>query len=278
MKDTPLVEESLTTLFLEYMVYPTLYSPFEKLSNYFRDNHHLFTLLGVFGAVTIYARNAVENLGVPEAMQQLAIGPGFAIVILISLVTLSDAIRRMRTAKKIHSVENLGLILFTLFFLPLVAAVAGVAAQPNIVWASYLFFLIYSGPLAFVLLLITGIGMISSLISKKSKRMAQVFTVTMLSSIVLSVSYYVGTNGIEPPQPSDPTTLTFAEWADFAIVYLSTWSLIIPLLALGLMFATYLFRKGKSISQATSRWVGYDEPPNDEAGVESESEVEEKIG
>lgn len=134
--DTELVEEDLESAITKYLVYPYLYAPVKILREYLNDNAFLFTLIGVFGAISIYSRQAgIESRAEISAFSDFGFVAGFSLVVIISVVTLIDLAIRIRRNSGIY--RNLGLWAFALFFVPLMFVAAGFVSPYREIWAGY---------------------------------------------------------------------------------------------------------------------------------------------
>jgi len=203
MKSTELIERDFFEIIKEEFVFPWLNKPIEKLFDYLVECRDIFALVGVFGALAVYSRTAIQNSGITNGdgsfYMNFAIGSGFSIVILLSIVVLVRLIQSAKSAPEWVSWENWGLWAFSVFYIPLVLVVAGITSRLGTFWGLYGFILVYIGPFMMVLATILTISFLNEIVEDKTDfGHLGAAVMTLLSIIVLWV---IGKYGI-PSQPS----------------------------------------------------------------------------
>lgn len=110
--------------------------PFLKLDDFCNENRHLFTVLGVFGALSIYLNTIIDKTDYTQEANSLAIGAGFGIVSILSLVVIVKiAMKASETEGAFFSFENAGLLLFGFFFFFLTLLLVGLSSNSANIWA-----------------------------------------------------------------------------------------------------------------------------------------------
>ncbi|MCY4732473.1 hypothetical protein KY092_18180 [Natronomonas gomsonensis] len=141
--DTELIDRTLFQLFLEEWIYPFLYSPVEELSDFLNSNSTIFTLIGVFGATSIYARQAASDVINSDLAQNIVVVMGFSLVIILSIVILVDLLRRINHNGTWYSFPNVGLVAFGAFYVPLIGVLTAVVVQFPTIWMPYIIMIAY---------------------------------------------------------------------------------------------------------------------------------------
>lgn len=96
-----------------------------SLDSYLKDNQHLFTLIGIFAALSVY----LSNLPLGESQKYVPISSvaatgGFGLVILLSVVAMWNLGREVyESERRILSVKNLGLFVFAFLYFILFIAI-----------------------------------------------------------------------------------------------------------------------------------------------------------
>lgn len=140
--DLELVERTIGELFWEETIKPFLISPIENLYDYFDRNSFLFTLLGVFGAISLYANEVVKDgEEVGSLIGDIAVVTGFSLVIILSCLAVFDAFRRIEYP--LLNFCNWGIYLFLSFFIPLTFVIIGLVSQFPTIWAAYSYIVVW---------------------------------------------------------------------------------------------------------------------------------------
>lgn len=112
----------------------------ERIDGFFEENRHLFTLIGVFGAITIYLTEA----GLPETQdgvipyENFVFAGGFGIVLILGgLILLKLANEIWTPGERISKIDNLPFICFGLLFFFLMIPVIAYVSSYNRVWFSF---------------------------------------------------------------------------------------------------------------------------------------------
>jgi len=166
-------------------------SSVEKLEDFLLENSTLFTLVGVFGAISIYAgRTAVSSSNYTSELQNFAVVAGFSIVLLLATVIIINALRRVNSAESWLSYENWGIWSFLAFFIPLIFVIVGLVSQFPTIWGIYAYLLSYvSATIAAFALLVVPVSLIDWFTEEESVSRA-------LLSIVVVILYVGSTTAI----------------------------------------------------------------------------------
>lgn len=98
---TELINRGLETWILEEYVYKTLYSPVQKLDEFLKENRHVFTLIGVFGAISVYLKTVGNESSTNlRGFGDFALVAGLTIVVILSLLVLINLLLAVRNANK----------------------------------------------------------------------------------------------------------------------------------------------------------------------------------
>lgn len=115
---------------LKEIVPHLLSKPFLKLDEFLKDNARLFTIIGVFGALSIYLKTAVDKLDYTQKMGDFVIVIGFTIVIILSLVMLFKIAKASSESEgSFISWENTGLFVFGFFFIFLMISLVSISSS-----------------------------------------------------------------------------------------------------------------------------------------------------
>lgn len=137
--DIPRLPEKVTyENVLDEVIFPKLYLPIQRLDEFLESNRHLLTLIGVFGAVSVYLGSAGENVsgfsGSPEFVNNFATFASLGLLTLLSLMVLIKVIVEIyRTGLW----EGFGLLVFAAFFGPLILVITGLLTTFPRLWAIY---------------------------------------------------------------------------------------------------------------------------------------------
>ncbi|MFB6255610.1 MAG: hypothetical protein ABEH58_02605 [Haloplanus sp.] len=235
-----LVQRSLEKFVYAELILPTLYSPFEQLDNFLWETRHLFTLIGVFGAVTIYLRDLGQQAG---AQLQIPVGPiaisGFSIVLLLSVLVLAKLVKRTRDLE--GRVSQVGLWLFGITFFPLVLIVMEAIMQFPEIWGNIFTFFAFVGgiflPFGLLLILVSA----SNYFGERIGRNGSIFFVSSLVIIVIVVSYLAGKYPSVFQSVSDVAQSGPISVAEFGKVLIATMFSMTVFLFLGGTRATHYY-------------------------------------
>lgn len=132
------VDSSLTRQYLYYQILPHFVEPIHILDQFLDDNTHLFTLVGVFAAFTIYLQTIGERIG-NQSFINYGLVVGFLIVVFLSLLVLAKMLPYYyKTSSVIMSTETWGLSIFGFFYIQVISLTVGVIAQFEQVLSAYL--------------------------------------------------------------------------------------------------------------------------------------------
>lgn len=160
VEDLELVEKSFFGLIRDEIVYPTLYRPFGRLDSFLWDNRHLFTLIGVFGAVAVYLRTVGAELSEPLGdLGDFAVFSGLALVALLSLIVV---IKLWIEVRRVGIWEGLFLYIFASLFLPLMGVITGIISVFSEVLAAYSLITIYVLAMGTGVTLAIGVGWVAA--------------------------------------------------------------------------------------------------------------------
>lgn len=146
MRDDALLKKSYLTVLKQEVLYPWLYSPIQLIDNFVDENRHLFTLIGVFGAVTVYLRTVDDEIGATsEWLGNFAVVSGLGLVILLSVILIVKLLLRVYGS---GLWESMGLLVFAVFFVSLIAVISGVITAFPEALGVYYFLFVYGVGLA----------------------------------------------------------------------------------------------------------------------------------
>jgi len=244
--DEPAEESSVYEL-LNTSVYPAIYRPFEKLSEFLKEERSLFTLIGVFGAITIYARTAIQNASsLPNRFSIYAIGAGFSTIILLSILILSHLWVDIRDANRIVSVENWGLIVFASFFTPLTGILAVLISQYGSFWSPYaVFILLLIGVLVPILsVFLTGVLVrkVATLFTDFRPEYPEYLSMSVASLLIF---YYIALQTDSPRIPGSVSDFILFDWIGLLISFIQLTSfLVLPMFAVAFSFLSIYLTLG----------------------------------
>jgi len=201
---TSLVSQPLENILLKRVLLPFLLSSVEKLEKFVQENSTLFTLIGVFGAISIYAGRAPgTSSNYTEELQNFAVVAGFSIVLILSTIITINAGRRMASAESLISYENWGILSFLLFFIPLILVIIGLVSQFPTVWGIYAYVFSYAWAtfVAMGLLLVPLI--LVTMFTKDDSQSQAIFYILVLVLYVGTTTAILGSS-----QPSSDLRLT----------------------------------------------------------------------
>lgn len=120
------------------------FAPIRELDSFLSENQALFTIVGVFTAVSVYLHN-LDTEKFPTGARKFAVFTGFGIVLICSVVLLYK-LKRQATAKGryIGAYRNAGLAVFLLFFLQLLAIISIIISSFQTILTPYIFFVVYT--------------------------------------------------------------------------------------------------------------------------------------
>jgi len=253
MESAELVDRTYFEVLREEILLPWLAKPIDKLIAYLKECRDIFALVGVFGAMSVYSRNAISNSDLPTQIRgfalDFAVGSGFSIVILLSLVVLVILFRKVATAPRFASYENLGLLLFALFYAPLVFVIAGITSQFGTFWGLYGFTLVYAGPFIIVFSVFSLASLIQRIISKKTNY----DNIGGIGLLILSVAvlWYIGKTGMGSPPNTEFGKYSVADWVALFNVFFKAISGFVSTILLGLFIlllaVSLAYKGGKSL-------------------------------
>lgn len=233
--ETELIEDTYFYFLLYMYVYPKLSKPVKRLDDFLEENRHLFTLISVFGAVSIYLRTVDEELDkTAKLVGEFALVTGFAIVILLSLVVTTKLLWKMREAKRgIRSFENTALILFTVPFAILMLVIGGMISNFPTVWAFYGFLLVYFGALFSSLLMLISFQKVVSLLNERLRVHETIIGAISFSLFSLVLLLSIGTIGVVEPE-SFKNVIDGGSIYQWFAVYSTTTALLLTLVSMGI--------------------------------------------
>ncbi|MFB6216550.1 MAG: hypothetical protein ABEJ03_03175 [Candidatus Nanohaloarchaea archaeon] len=155
--DTDLVDNTIFELIIGELLIPWLYQPIDCLDSFIWENRHLFTLIGVFGAISVYLGTVEKQLesSIPT-LRDIAIVTGLSLVTILSVLVLIKLWIEFRNSS---IWEGSGLMLFAAFFVPLIMGITSLLTVFPQIWAGYFFMAIYC--LGFATGGLSTLGMVS---------------------------------------------------------------------------------------------------------------------
>lgn len=237
VEDLELVEKPFFDLFIEDILYPSLYSPIGRLDTFIDDNRHLFTLIGVFGAVAVYLQTVENEINAEMGeLGNIAVVSGLLLVVLMSVIVM---VKLVITVIRAGTWDGMGLIVFGTLFVTLILAITGLMSAFSVALSIYYVLIVYSagiitGTAAVRLITIIGfygdsywdldIPIVSGAVH---------FLAVLGFSYFIEMTSYLDGNGWAS-QPTPP--LTLGQWFD---LYLEL-SLAMGGFLLYVLFALYL--------------------------------------
>lgn len=158
--DSLLIEKTFFELIRDEILLPGLYKPVACLNSFIFENKHLFTLIGVFGAVSAYLRPVNNGVKSPSILSDIAVVAGLALVTILSLIVVVNLLIELR---RVGKWEGAGLLFFAAFFTPLIIVITGLLTTFPQVWAIYYFMTTYG-----LGLLTASLAMMTALILGKA--------------------------------------------------------------------------------------------------------------
>lgn len=125
------------------------------LSRYIEENEHLFVVLGIFAAISIYLSNFTEEINSSDEFNYLYLGivASFSLTALLALVALQNAIETYKSgtplSEKILNLDGIIFITFLVSFYVLLTVIAGLVLE-------------YPRPLTLLLVFIVGFSAIQT--------------------------------------------------------------------------------------------------------------------
>lgn len=234
-RDEPeLIEKTFLTLILEDFFYPVLYRPISKLDSFLWDNRHLFTLIGVFGAVAVYLQTVEDQVG--AEMGQLGNTAVVSALLLVLVMSIIVLIKVAITIWRGNIWENVGIVIFGTFFGVLIMAMTGLMSAFQEALSLYYMLIVTSaaiatGWLGIMLLSIAGIRS-----DKYINRDIPIASGVIFVSATLGISYVITTTNYMAAISEMPTPpLTFGQWIDLYLGF----SIALSGLLIYTMFAVY---------------------------------------
>lgn len=254
-----LVENTYFKILLQKMILPALYKPLDKLDTFFQENRHLFTLIGVFGAVSIYLRTVDEELEETAKLAgEFALVTGFAIVLLLSFLVIVKLTIFMRgTEAGIISFGNIALGLFGIFFTFLMLIVGGLISTLSTVWAFYGFLFVYSGSIVSVFISAISLSKVEDYISSKVGIHETILGAIIFSLLTLFLLTAIGVTGVLKPEAITEITDggSLQQWFDvyitltitiFTVFSMALSGLFLTATILGMVLAVLFSVKSKA--------------------------------
>lgn len=137
----------------------------DELDDFLNENSHIFTLAGVFAAISVYLNSPMvrEEFG-PTA--NLALIAGFLLSLLTSGIALWDLLKRIREHKEWYSIQNFGLLSFGLVYSGLFLLIGSFLASFAEFWGGVLFLGAYGLGLGWIFLTLFLLGKVSDILSE----------------------------------------------------------------------------------------------------------------
>lgn len=118
---------------------PVLSEITSNLDEFAEDHRHLFTLIGVFGAISVYlSREDFSQDFNPKFLLSIGIFSGFLIVVLLSTTVMWKIYENLQEEESIFTATSFSYLLFLFPFLFLITAITGVVLQFQAAGALYL--------------------------------------------------------------------------------------------------------------------------------------------
>ena len=129
--------------------------PLDRLNQYLKNHHHLFTLIGVFAALAGYIRAVANSTDAPSQTVTVSLFATFALVIFLVIVAYTRmAIKIKKSDFRARDWENIGLVIFAGLFGIIVSLLWAVIMNYQRLWFAVL------APLAVAFALIAGLYVI----------------------------------------------------------------------------------------------------------------------
>lgn len=127
-KDAEMVDRDLETLLWGWLKYAFFGIPVQKLEVFLEENYKILTLIGVFGALSIYIKTIGREGGpLVEPFANLALVSGLSIVFISSLIIYKNLLLAM--SNKFLALEDWCLYFFEIHFLVLFTIFFGMTLQ-----------------------------------------------------------------------------------------------------------------------------------------------------
>lgn len=216
------VSEGIISPVWEYKVVPKVTSPIEVLDEFLESNTHLFTLIGVFAALTIYFETTTQDIAGLNYLNNV-IFTGFSLVTLLSLIVFTNVfINIHNSGRGWKSSGNFGLYLFLFFYSQISIQFAGILLQFETILNAYMFIIVFLTAETLGLLAGSLVFIIPSLIANLLPQFKKIIF-TGLFSLILYLSYPVIVS-LEHQQIDAPDMSRLASFSEFVQIF-------IPLLA-----------------------------------------------
>lgn len=213
------VSQGLITPTWEFKLFPKITSPVVVLDGFLESNTHLFTLIGVFSALTIYFETTIQSVDGFDYLNNV-IFTGFSLVTLLSLIVFSKAIIEIyKSERGWRSFGNVGLYLFLFFYSQIAVQFAGILLQFETILNTYIFIItlltaetvgVFAGMLTILIP-----SLIANLISYYEK-----IVFTSLFTLILYFSFPVVLN-LENHQLDVPDMSTLAPFSELVEIFIS---------------------------------------------------------
>ena len=230
------VEKHLVHQYLKFQIFPIFSKPVYTLDEYLNENTHLFTLVGVFAAFTIYLQTIGQRLDNPEFINY-GLVVGFLLVIFLSIIILAKMIPYFyRTSSIATSTETWGLLVFAVFYVQIIALTVGVVSQFGQILSLYIIvFMLFTGEMLTLGILFGFLGIIGNIANRYDRVGFLIIAVTVFSMLIFGG--FLASNVPEVPQVTEIEgliTLTQAFSFGYYIV-LVVYILITAMLSLGVI-------------------------------------------
>lgn len=232
-------ENSLVYQYLLFQILPLFSEPIYILDEFLDENTHLFTLVGVFAALTIYLQTIGQRLNNPEFINY-GLVVGFLIVIFLSLIIVAKMLPYFhRTSSISRSTETWGLLIFAIFYIQVIALTIGVVSQFGQILSLYIIvFVIFTGEIITLVVLFGFLRLVGN-IANRFDRMG-FFIIGATVFLMLIFGGFLLYNIPEIPQITEIEgliTLTQASAFGYYIM-LVVYVLITVMLGLGVIILT----------------------------------------
>ncbi|QIO23711.1 hypothetical protein [Haloarcula sp. JP-L23] len=227
---TEIFGKSIFELLKQRVILPGLYSPIEQLDNFLWENRHLFTLIGIFGAISVYLSTVEAQISESlEIFSNFAVVAGLSLVTILSLVILVKLYICLGDNSRW---ENIGLFIFAAFFVPLIIVITGLLTTFPQIWAIYYFMVIYVFGLAGGFAIFIVPFFIGTKIDEHLNTKPPVFSLIATFSLLITISALI----TEYPAVITQPAIEFGEATS-----VEAWGRLFLLISFGIAFAVSLF-------------------------------------
>lgn len=206
------VSRGISTQFWERIVFPKITRPIVVLDEFLNSNTHLFTLIGVFAALTIYFETAAKDISGINYLDNVLF-TGFSLVTLLSLIVFLKVIIEIHSSNRgWKSLQNIGLYLFLFFYSQIAIQFAGILLQFETILNVYIFIIVFLTAEAVGAIIGLLTILIPALIGDKIPRFKKpIITILFTAIFYLSVPFLSSMEGQQPYAPDMSTLISVSD-------------------------------------------------------------------